>query len=151
MIIIIIIGVASGILLTGLGTGQAEREVEAASRELVGALREAQGYALTGRQIVANTDPCRFQVSWGGGTYSLTYWYKDSSGVCNQSSAIGTYTLKRGVAFSNTSAFYFTLPHAGVSFGGASAGAIVSKAGITRTACTYADGRIQDVSGGSCP
>jgi prepilin-type N-terminal cleavage/methylation domain-containing protein len=151
MIVIMIVGSMAIIMLVSFGSGQTERQLETNAREFVGMVREAQNYALTGKQAVAATDPCRFQVSWSGAVYSMTYWYKDAAGVCNQTSPMVTSTLKDGVTFSNADNFYFTLPHANLSFGSGSKGAILTKQSSFRVACTYSSGLINELAGAACP
>jgi prepilin-type N-terminal cleavage/methylation domain-containing protein len=151
MVVVAIIGIMAGIVIIPLGNGRIERELEANAREFVGVVREAQNYALTGRQAVAGTDPCRFHMSWSGSNYTLTYWYKDAGGTCNQTSPMAAYTLKNGVVFGNSDTLYFTLPHANLDFSTGSRGATLTKQSISHIACVYADGRISDQSGASCP
>lgn len=152
LIVVAIVAIASGILLAGSGNGRTNREVETAAREFAGVVREAQSYALSGKQVVADTIPCRSQVSWGGSSYTLTYWYKNGSGTCDQTSVLATYTLKKGVTFSNSSSFYFTLPHAGLSFGSGNVSAGFSKQSSSHIVCVYGPaGRIIDRAGTTCP
>lgn len=151
MIVVAIIGILSGIVIIPLGNGRIERELETNAREFVGVVREAQNYALTGKQAVAGTDPCRFFMSWSGSSYTLSYWYKDASGVCNQTFLMATYTLNNGVAFGSGDTLYFTLPHANLDFSTGSRGATFTKQSINHIACVYADGRISDQTGASCP
>lgn len=153
MVVVAIISIMAVIVIIPLGSGRIKRELEANAREFVGVVREAQNYALTGKQAVAGTDPCSFRVNWGGSNYTLTYWYKNVSGTCNQTFQMATYTLKNGVTFSNTSNLYFTLPHADLTFGapGPSIGATFIKQSSSHIACVYADGRISDQPGAICP
>jgi prepilin-type N-terminal cleavage/methylation domain-containing protein len=154
LIVVAVIGIISVIILSGTGNGRIEREIDAAGREVVAAFRESQQYALTGRQIVPNTDPCQFALTWnsGSGNFTATYYYKDSNEVCNQTSVINTYTLRGGVTFGNTGAVAFTVPHGKTTFGGTSVGAHLGKAGTVGVACVYKDGLMKNILGStSCP
>jgi prepilin-type N-terminal cleavage/methylation domain-containing protein len=154
LIVVAVIGIISVIILGGTGNGRTEREIDAAGREVVAAFRESQQYALTGRQIVPNTNPCQFALTWNSGSsnFTATYYYKDNNEVCNQTSVISTYALRGGVTFSNTGAVAFTVPHGKTTFGGVSVGAQLGKAGTTGVACVYRDGLMKNVLGStSCP
>ena len=154
LIVIAIIGITSSILLLGFSNDQMKRELATNAREFVGIAREAQNYALTGKQVVVAgvpTTPCRFQVSWSGSAYSMTYWYKNGSDVCIQGPDMVTYTLKNGVTFSNADSFYFTLPHANLNFSSGSKGAVLRKQSNAHVACVYASGLINESEGAVCP
>lgn len=151
LIAMAIMGIMAGIIAVSLGNGRIERELEANAREFTGVVREAQNYALTGKQAIVGTDPCRFRISWSGSSYTLTYWFKDTGEVCNQNSVMATYTLKNGVVFSNADAFYFTLPHATLDFAAVSKEVILNKQSINHVVCVYATGRISDQLGIICP
>lgn len=157
VVVVAIVGIMSALLFVNLSSNQATRAVETNTREFVGVVREAQNHALSGKQLVIGTDPCRYEINWGGvnGTtnksYNLKYWYKNASGTCNQSSVFATYSLKPGVTFSSGASFYFTLPHATLDFASGSRVAIFMKASATHSACVYFNGRITDQVSASCP
>ncbi len=151
LVVLAILSVMSSVMLFDYSTGRVTQELEGTAREVASAFREAQNYALTGYQGVAGTNPCRFVVSWGTTSYTTTYWYKDGSGACTQSAILGSYTLGSGTAFAGTGNFYFTLPHAAVSFATASQPVVVSKAGTSYVVCTYQSGLINHFSGTTCP
>lgn len=151
LITVTLLGILSTVMLVSFGSGRINQELEGAAREVAGAFREAQNYALTGHQGVSGTDPCRFTVSWGGTSYSTTYFYKDGSGNCTQFSVIRSYVLRNGVVFGSSGSYYFTLPHATVSFVGANLPVSVTKAGVSYVVCSYASGLINHYTGSSCP
>lgn len=151
MIVLTILGILSSMLLADFSGSRVNQELEGAAREVAGAFREAQNYALTGYQGVANTDPCRFDVSWGGSTYTITYLYKDGAGVCGTPTVIRSYTLRSGAVFSGAGSYNFTLPHAVMSFGGVSLPVIVTKASHSYVVCSYSSGLINHYIGASCP
>lgn len=157
VVVIAIMGIMSSLFFVNLSNNQATRAVETNSQEFMGVVREAQNHALSGKQLVTGTDPCRYEINWGGTngttnkTFNLKYWYKNASGTCNQSSVFATYSLKPGVTFASGATFYFTLPHAALDFASGSRVAVFTKAGVTHSACIYSNGRITDQVGASCP
>lgn len=150
LVTISVISVVSSILLISFGDDKAKKELETNARAFAGVAREAQNYALTGKRVVANSEPCRFQVSWGGSSYRIIYWYKNGAGNCNQSSTYVTYELKNGVSFGNSSSFYYTLPFAASSIPNVIA-IELNKSSLTHSICAYKDGLILDLPGTNCP
>lgn len=150
MIVIAIIGIVSGILFFSLSTEKPTREVEASTREFIGIVREAQNNALSGKQLIAGTDPCYYEVNWSGSSYTLRYQYKDAAGNCTQHSD-AAYTLKGGVAFSSAASLQFKVPHAQLDFASGSRAVVLTKSSATRVACVYFNGRIIDEAGSTCP
>lgn len=155
LITVTIVGIASAITLVNLNSGRTDRELEAAAREFASGIREAQNYALTGKQIVINTNPCRYQMSWSGGQYTLTYWYAAAGGSCAapSSSTMATYTLKGGVAFVGAlDGVWYKPPHAANDIV-ASKLIILSKGGRFHSVCLYKNGRVLDQPGQlvACP
>lgn len=146
MVVMAIISIMAGIIISSLGSGRAERELETNAREFASVVREAQNYALTGRQFVANTDPCAFQVDWSGSSYTLKYRYLDASRNCTQTSDILSYTLKNGVVFDNSSTVQFNVPHAVNAISG-SENATFEKSSTYHRVCMYEDGRVTDYAG----
>ena len=152
LITLTIISLVSTALLVNFNSSdRIGRELEGSAREVASAFREAQNYALTGYQGVAGTDPCRFDVSWGGSTYGTVYRYKDALGACTRSAALRSYELRNGIVFSGAGSFYFTLPHADVSFGAESQPVGITKAGSGSTICVYRSGLINHFTGATCP
>lgn len=152
LMVIAIIGIVASILFGSLSSGQAVKSVETNAREFVGVVREAQNYALTGKQLIAGTDPCGYVVGWSGANYTMTYKYKNAGGACSQSSIVTTYQLKGGATFSATGSLEFGLPHGvivGLSSG--SRAVIFAKGGTTHVACVYFNGRMLDQAGSTCP
>lgn len=148
MVVIAIIGFVSSLVLTGLNNQRAQKQTESSAREVEGLIREVQGYALTGKQIVPNSEPCSYQVSWSGVTYNFTYNYKSGGSCASPSTQAASYTLKDGVTFTGSGSFYFTPPHATPSFTG-TRGITLGKAGVTKIVCTFSDGLVKE--GATCP
>lgn len=151
-VVVAIIGILSSLLFSGFSSGRSAKAVETNAREFVGIVREAQNYALTGKQLIAGTDPCGYVVDWSGASYTMTYKYKNAGGACSQSSIVTTYSLKGGASFSATGSLEFGLPH-GVIVGLASGSRAVvfTKSGVTHVACVYFNGRMLDQAGSTCP
>ncbi|MBI2439215.1 MAG: prepilin-type N-terminal cleavage/methylation domain-containing protein [Candidatus Moranbacteria bacterium] len=147
MIVVAIISIVTTISISLLGNGRTLRELETNAREFAGVVREAQNYALTGKAVTgsgipATAVPCFYVLSWSGSTYTLTHVYKNSVSVpCDiggPSASVGVYTLKNGVTFNSASSFYFSLPHAKLSFNSGSVAAPLGKGGFSHTVCVYA-------------
>lgn len=154
LIVVAIIGIISSVILASSGNARTEKEVESATREVTGLVREAQQYALTGKQFVADTSPCQFTVGWNSGSNSVTtnYYYKGNTGVCDQSVLVGTSSVRGGVVFANSGSIAFTPPHGKPSFATASEVMILSKAGILGVACVYQNGLVKNIlNTNSCP
>lgn len=150
LVTVAIVSIVSGVLLVSSGNNRSTEQLENAARQVVGAFREAQNYALTGYQGVANTDPCRFTVAWSGTGYTTTYSYKDGAGACTQTAGLRSYQLGDGVVFSGTGSVYFTLPHATL-VPAANVTIALTKAGSTHVVCVSASGLINNYDGTSCP
>lgn len=151
MVVVAIIGIMSGVLLANSNSGRIKRQLEASAREFSGVIREAQNYALTGKQVVAGSTPCNFFVRWSGSDYSLWYTYKDGSGNCIGPVSVANYSLKNGVAFgdSNDVSVSFQVPWAATSVP-VSPGYMdipFSKSSSSHHVCIYANGKIADQPG----
>lgn len=154
LVVIAVIGIVSSVILMSTGNARTEREVSSASQDVVGLLREAQQYALTGKQFVNSTDPCQFRVTWNSGSASLTttYYYKGSNGVCDQSVTVSTFNLQGGVVFANSGVVDFSLPHGRPSFATPNVALQLSKAGVSGVACVYQSGLVKNALGTTnCP
>lgn len=150
LIVLAIVSLGASILIVSFGSSQIQRELESNAREVVGMVREAQNNALTGKQFMTNTTPCRFRVSWSETGYSMTYLYKDSSDECTQTYPVASAALKNGVTFNGSGSFDFTLPHAALS-GSGNVLITLMKQGKSRTVCVYDTGLINDLSEPTCP
>jgi prepilin-type N-terminal cleavage/methylation domain-containing protein len=155
VVVVAIIAIMSAVIFSSVSSGRSQSAVDAATRTLVNSIRELQQYALTGKQIVANSDPCLYQIAWtsGSANYTTTYFYKNGSGTCNQTRDIATYTLPGGVLFSGTGSLGFTLPYGKPNIGTASVALPVIKAGsVSGVTCVYRDGLVKsEVGTVSCP
>ncbi len=150
LVTVALISILSGVILAVSGNDRTSEQLENSARQVAGAFREAQNYALTGYQGVTGTDPCRFTVAWSGTGYTTTYSYKDGAGACTQTASLRSYQLADGVAFSGTGSFYFTLPHATIVPAN-NVTVSLTKAGSTHVVCVSATGLINNFDGTTCP
>lgn len=156
LIVVGIIAIVTTIILVSYSNSRTAQQLESAAREVEAAVREAQSYALTGYQGVVATDPCRFEVAWGGSTYSVTYWYKSTSDDnCGGARplVLGSYAVRNGVTFTSGGSFYYTPPYATASFAGtnASQAVVLTQSSSWQVVCVYANGLINNRTGASCP
>jgi prepilin-type N-terminal cleavage/methylation domain-containing protein len=151
LITMAIIGIASSVIIVGLGSGRTERELEAAAREFASTVREAQNYALTGRQITPGTDPCQYQTSWSGSQYVLTY-FANVGGACSNNATFATFGLKGGVTFTSAGSVSYRPPHATNDIVGSRL-VVFTKNSRFHSVCLYKNGRIFDQVGqlNTCP
>ena len=145
--------------IISMGGAKTKQEVEGAARQVAAAIREAQNYALTGKNIGSSGDvPCRFRLA-ATGTSSFTIQQKEfSSGSCGiDSGSPLTYSLLAGVTVS-TNNVSFDVPRGevfndalGELDGTDEVDFAVSKSGSTAHVCVYPFGRIEEKPiGGSC-
>lgn len=136
MVVMAIISVMSGMVIVSLTDSRVKRELETNAREFAGVVREAQNYALTGKQLIPDTTPTSYGIQWtdSAPNYSLLY-----NGV-----SFSNYTLKNGVTFSSGGNLSFSLPHA--NFNGSTSVKFTKKA-IYHTVCISSDGRTSDQPG----
>lgn len=151
LIVIAIISIITVVLLLSFGNSRIKKELETNANEFAGVVREAQNYALTGKQAVSGTTPCGYQINWSGSSYSITYRSINSSGVCVSGSALAQYSLKNSVVFSGSDSFTFNLPYADLSFGSGTKTIIFTKQSLSHVVCVYSGGRTTDVAGAICP
>jgi type II secretory pathway pseudopilin PulG len=138
-------------------TGARERKaVESEARKFAAVVREAQNYALTGKQFASGRVTCNVgigDITNLENVYDVLYAYR-SGADCTASPTQATFvtnTLSNGVRFSSTaSAFNFAVPRG--ETGLASTLRIqLSKGSATYSVCIYPTGIVEDVSGASCP
>ncbi|MDP3957110.1 MAG: prepilin-type N-terminal cleavage/methylation domain-containing protein [bacterium] len=145
MVVVAIMGIMAVLSIVSLGNGRIQRDLEANAREFAGVVREAQNYALTGKQTGGGA-VCAFSVTWtGSSTYELG---STASGDCGGSvTSLANYSLKNGVTLNNFGTISFALPWARTGGGQAN----FSKGSDTYSVCISADGKISDQIGAVCP
>lgn len=150
LVVMAIVGIMTTVIVASLGSGRTKRELETNAREFASTVREAQSYALTGKQAIGGGSACAFSVTWmGSSTYKLGSTPSGSCGAIPTS--IVSYSLKNGVTLSNFGTISFKLPWAAVVSGGGSK-VIFSKSSNTHSVCINVEGKITDqVGSSSCP
>ncbi|NTW14301.1 MAG: prepilin-type N-terminal cleavage/methylation domain-containing protein [Candidatus Moranbacteria bacterium] len=151
MITVTIISVMTAVSLVSLSNLKMKQQVSGDARSLASAIRSAQNFALTGRNILGvGFIPCAFKVSASGSSFTLQQ--SNSTDCVNfQGNA---YSLSSGVSFSSAQEISFNVPQAeprdenGKELGESGARALVdftlSKGGNTAHVCVYPLGRIED-------
>lgn len=108
LVTVSIISVITAASIVSLGNLKQKKEVEGDARRLAASIREAQNYALTGRNIFRGTDdvPCMFQVRALGTSYTLE---QSNAGSC---STFGgeEIALSDGVTFGIGGTIRFRVP-----------------------------------------
>lgn len=154
LVVVTIIAIGATVTILSMGNGRTVRELEAAAREFASGVREAQNYALTGKQATPGTDPCWYRMSWSGSQYVLAYASANPTCATPQSSTVMTYTLKGGVAFVGAGGnVSYAPPHATNGLPLAGQLVVLSKGSSSHSVCLYKNGRVLDQAGqlSSCP
>jgi prepilin-type N-terminal cleavage/methylation domain-containing protein len=159
MISMAILSIMAALTIVSMTGAKTKQEVEGAARQVAAAVREAQNYALTGKNIGASGDvPCQFRLDTTGSAISIQQRRFSSPGLCNVNSGSPTvYPLPTGVAISidNVS---FNVPRGEVFNdvlleldGNEKIDFAISKNGEIAHVCVYPFGRIEERPiGGSC-
>ncbi|TAK95034.1 type II secretion system protein GspH [Patescibacteria group bacterium] len=74
LIVIAIFGIMSAAIMVSLGRSRQQRQVEAAGRDVMAALKVAQNGALTGAKLIGSEPyPCEYSLQTSGSDYSVAY------------------------------------------------------------------------------
>ena len=104
MIVIAIAGIMTAVSLVSMSAARQKRDVEIAAREVATAVREAQSYALTGKNLKTKTTDCKFIFTWESSSYKVSDC-KDQS-----------YSLKNNVTFyDGNKSLSFDVPFANIT------------------------------------
>jgi len=152
MVTVSIIGIVTAVSMVSMSGMKSRKEVEGAARTLAAAVREAQNYALSGKNIRENGDiPCQFRVRVdGSSSYSVEQANSDSCATFFGQSV----TLQNNVNVSGGTV-YFQVPRGEPKrcvsdlgscelLGTSSLDYAVSKNGITWHVCVYPLGRVEE-------
>ncbi len=154
MITMAIIGVMSVVSLGTISGSRGNKDIEANARILMTTIREAQNYALTGKNIrgMCGAKPCvpySFKVSASGSAYVLEQSSIDAPAVFAGTAS----TLLNAVTVNSTNGgVVFTVPRGEPSKGTGGAELVgsdvvdfsVSKDGKTSHVCVYPLGRVEE-------
>ena len=107
IIVVAIIGIMSSISIVSFSKAKLRSSVETAAEKAIAVIREAQNYALTGKEVstLCHTYSVNFTPSTG--SFLLT-----NGGLCSLNK---NYVLEDGVVFSSVGVVSFTAPHADTS------------------------------------
>lgn len=164
LVVVAIIGIATSIILVSMGRGRTQRQVESDARRLTGLIRELQNNALVGKQVVTGRVSCGFSlpaVDANATTITPQYSYRVGP-TCTIATAVGaplqTFALSPGVSISVANGgIRFFVPWGEIWDGGATAPIAVPvqytlvKSTVTWSVCVYPSGRIEEISGATCP
>ncbi|MFA9262747.1 MAG: Tfp pilus assembly protein FimT/FimU [Undibacterium sp.] len=165
LIVVAIIAIATAFMLVSVTTQRGARGVDRAAREVASALREAQGYAITGRST-SGEDNCwiGIDIAAAGGNYTVMNTYRTGATCAtNSNGTIASYSLKDGVTFTSApERLTFSIPRGEVYYlsgglmtllaPGASWIIGVTKNGATEYVCVYSTGRIiENRTSSTCP
>ena len=139
IVVIGIIGIMAAASIVSLAKARNETAVEGEADKLVAVIREAQNYALTGKD--ADSEYYIYKVSpYPSGKYSLV--------VMNSTNSVGSlnheFYLDNGVSFATTSTMIFNAPHAttfggtiSLKRGGYKCSVVVNSVGLVTKTCSY--------------
>lgn len=154
-----ILSIMSVLTIVSFSGAKAGREVNGAARELAATIREAQNYAVTGKNITATTTnrPCQFRLTATSGTGNFSV-QQTNAGACDTVAGSSAYVLQNGVQFAANAQVRFDVPRgepkdsAGAELTSGSITFTVAKNGLTAYVCVYPLGRIEEkgVGGGAC-
>ncbi len=159
LIVIAIIGIMTAVLLVSMSKGGVNNTLKVAGRQLSGALRESQNYALTGKQKEEGSYPCAFKFSVeplaDGVYYNIKYASRSINEQCGQDE--GGYIFEDfvgpvkfvGVESVSVKEIIFTVPHATYTPIDQDAEEqtefIIEKKGKKYKVVIYASGRIEEL------
>ncbi len=175
-----IIGLMTAAVFVSLQRGKTDKEVNAVAQQIATSIREAQNYALSGKQISTTTTTCGFGFRRvNATTYNLFYNHTTnvitkcddvvkmySTALPNNVSAnvYSAIVLPNGVTFLNNAAtgvttsqrIYFSAPFGNIfNFDGNSLTSVktllVRKDPITYAICVNSGGSVEVVKGSVCP
>jgi type II secretory pathway pseudopilin PulG len=155
VVLIAVIGIMSSISVSSLVNSKRNTELEVASEELVAVLREAQNYALTGKNIVPGCSNYRVNLTNASSNFSLrTYTTPGGSVLCPVMNS--NYVFKSGVISSSpTGAVNFMAPHGAVTITTGSVSGTwhvitLSKSGNSYYVCLNTAGLIKKSPNATC-
>ena len=155
MVVMAMTAIMISVTLVSLGDARDQKVVEGEARKFAATIREAQNYALTGKQFVSGRVTCSVgidSIDEGDEDYRVRYSYRN--GIDCSSGALGDQfianTLANSVTFSSTTnAFSFSVPRGETGLA-STLQVQLNKGSATYSVCVYPTGRVEDKSGTSC-
>ncbi len=160
LIVIAIIGIMTSALFLSMSKSGTTNALKVASRQLAGALRETQNYALTGKQKEADLYPCAFKLSVESGDDGVYYKIDYASRLINESCGEDGYEFETfatpvklvGIERVRTGEdVIFTVPHAKYTVTDqdqTESEYILEKKGKEYKVIVYSSGRIEEFGSG---
>jgi prepilin-type N-terminal cleavage/methylation domain-containing protein len=115
--VVVVVSIAAILIVVALvnfrSSAKKEKEVESSAREVTGVIREAQNYALTGKQPDPNKVPCSYYFrKVNDSQYEILYTYHvvGDTGCTKPPEVYATYSLKNKVIIGDFTNFYFKVP-----------------------------------------
>lgn len=151
-----VVGILTAAVIVPLSNTRTKKEVEVAAREVAAAIREAQNYALTGKQVSGAEYPCNYKLNATPDTsnYKIEYDYHTyGSAVCNLNKNLYSSSLKNGVSFksatTNPISISFSIPYGSTN---PAARVVLEKSSSRYTVCVNSSGNIEEKIGDvACP
>ncbi len=155
MVVMAMTAIMISVTIVSLSGSRDRKAVEGEARKFAAVVREAQNYALTGKQFVSGRVTCSVGISDIGDldeAYDITYTYRNGADCSSYISTVfSTNQLSNGVHFSSDPIpFSFAVPRGETGLG-STLRIEMSKESATYSVCIYRTGRVEDVSGVSCP
>lgn len=161
MVVMAMTAIMISVTIVSLSGSRDRKAVESEARKFAAVVREAQNYALTGKQFVAGRVTCGVgidAIDSDNEGYNVVYTYRNGASCAagTSSGVVVTNSLSNGVTFSSTtSAFNFAVPRGEVDFSGSPRQVILSKGTdpvYSYSVCVYRTGRVEEQMGsGACP
>lgn len=159
IVVIALVSILTAVVLTSFGKSRTTKTVEAEASAFARIVREAQNYAVTGRQTGTDEIPCWFTVLPTGASplsnYRLSVRYHNGSeDVCTLSSPtkdLGMYPIQNGVEFKSTGWTWvrYQVPFGKFVTGNSAIPVVFVKDGVEYTVCAYPSGNVNVVAGES--
>jgi prepilin-type N-terminal cleavage/methylation domain-containing protein len=157
MVVMAMTAIMISVTIVSLSGSRDRKVVEGEARKFAAVVREAQNYALTGKQFISGRVTCRVGISDIASldeTYDVSYTYRSGADctAAPSSAVFVTNTLSSGVTFSSTtSAFNFSVPRGETGLG-STLQVQLNKGSATYSVCIYRTGRVEEQMGsGACP
>ncbi|MCK4635441.1 MAG: type II secretion system protein [Candidatus Moranbacteria bacterium] len=160
LIVVAIIGIMTSALFIAMARGGVSNALKVASRQLAGAIRETQTYALTGKQRESDLYPCAFRFSiepeTDGVYYKIDYIPRSINEQCGEVSPVFEIFAEpvKFASVENVTGgdIIFTVPHAHYTSPDPAMEEqtefIIEKRGQEYKVIVYSSGRIEEVGSG---
>lgn len=148
-----VVGILTAAAIVPLSNTRTKKEVEVAAREVAAAIREAQNYALTGKQVSGAEYPCnyKFNATPDTSNYNIEYDYHVyGDAACNPKNLYSS-SLKNGVSFKSVApnTISFSIPYGSIN---PTAKVVLKKGSSEYTVCVSVTGNIEEkIDDITCP